>query len=206
MNEHARYFAREAYTSMPWRNGAGVTREIARAPAQGESFAWRLSLASLPVSGPFSSYSGYQRCVALVDGHGFRLNVAGAAAKKLSARGEYALFPGAAEASCELLDGPCTDLSLIVHDPGTIDSVTRLDLSAEQRVRVPLGKLQVLFVLQGTVACCALEPFSRDASSGYPHKLNLNDTLLILGRGAFWSIRSGSGEIGALLLITFTPS
>jgi len=30
MIERARYLPREAYTSMPWRNGTGVTREIVR--------------------------------------------------------------------------------------------------------------------------------------------------------------------------------
>ena len=205
MIEHARYYPHDAYTCMPWRNGAGITREIARAPVQGEGFAWRLSLASLRASGPFSSYAGYQRCVALVDGRGFRLNVAGAEAKTLSVRGEHTLFSGAAEASCELLDGPCTDLSLMVHDPGTIDSVVRLDLSAEHRMCAPLGKLQALFVLNGAVSCRTLEPSGPDASSAPPYRLNFNDTLLIHGRGAFWSIGPGAGEIGELLVVTFAP-
>ena len=81
---------------MPWRNGAGVTREIAREPAQGEHFAWRLSLASLQGDGPFSSYTGYQRCVALVEGRGFRLHVAGTGTKTLAASGAHLLFAGAA--------------------------------------------------------------------------------------------------------------
>lgn len=190
---------------MPWRNGAGITREIARAPAQGESFAWRLSLASLQVSGPFSIYAGYRRCIALVDGYGFRLNVAGEGAKDLLVRGEHTLFPGAAATSCELLNGPCIDLSLMVHDFGTIDRVTRLDVSAEQSVSSVFGTLQVLFVLHGAVECRASEALSPAASSGHPYQLKLHDTLLIRGRGSAWSITPGTGEIGELLVITFAP-
>jgi len=206
MIEQHRHFPRAAYTSMPWRNGAGVTREIARAPAQGDRFVWRLSLASLQESGPFSSYVGYRRCVALVEGRGFRLHVAGAGAQLLLARGEHALFAGEAETSCELLDGPCTDLSLMVSKPGTIDSVTRLDLHAEHSVSAPAGKLHVLFVLQGAIEC--RPPGSRFGAAAHGQHVNLllNDTLLILGRGHSWSIRCASGAAAQLLLMSFTSA
>jgi hypothetical protein len=204
--ERARYFPQEAYTSMPWRNGAGITREIAREPAQGESFAWRLSLASLQANGPFSPYSGYQRCVVLVDGHGFRLQFAGAGTKTLAARGDHALFAGSAAVSCELLDGPCTDLSLIVHDPGTIASVTRLAISAEQSMVVTAGKLRVLFALQGAIKCRARDPSNPSASSGEPFELNAQDTLLVHGGGDSWLMRRASHEVAELLVIDFAAA
>ena len=65
----------EQYRSMPWRNGMGVTREIAREPAEGEDFRWRLSLATVASSGPFSSYAGYRRSVTLIEGEGFQLKL-----------------------------------------------------------------------------------------------------------------------------------
>jgi environmental stress-induced protein Ves len=204
MFEHARYFPSDAYLSMPWRNGAGVTREIAREPARGENFAWRLSLASLQVNGPFSSYTGYERCVALVDGRGFRLHVAGAATQTLAARGTHALFAGAAQASCELLDGPCTDLSLMVHEPGTIDGVTRLAISAEQSLADAPGKLQALFVLFGAVRCIPAGPGISDAATGQWFELKAHDTLLIRGQGRSWSIARATHEAAGLLAITFT--
>ena len=204
MFEHARHFPSEAYTSMPWRNGAGVTREIAREPAQGEHFAWRLSLASLQVDGPFSSYTGYQRCVALVEGRGVRLHVAGTGTKTLAASGAHVLFAGAAAASCELLDGPCTDLSLMVHEPGTIDRVTRLAVSTEQTVEDAPGKLQVVFVLHGAVRCVPLATMSPAASNGRPFELNAHDTLLIRGHGQSWSIARAARESAELLVMTFT--
>ena len=202
--ELARYLPRDGYTSMPWRNGVGVTREIARAPALGERFAWRLSLASLQVSGPFSSYPGYQRCVALVDGHGFHLHVAGAEAQKLAVRGAHALFAGAAEARCELLDGPCTDLSLMVLDPGTIDGITRIDVIGEHVLKTVPGKLQVLFVLHGAVACRPVDSSIAAESVAPTFKLNTNDTLLIPGGGHSWSLNRATSATAEVLAISFS--
>jgi environmental stress-induced protein Ves len=204
MHDYARHFRSEAYISMPWRNGAGVTREIAREPAQGENFAWRLSLASLQANGPFSSYSGYERCVALVEGRGFRLHVAGTGTQTLAARGAHMLFAGAVVASCELLDGPCTDLSLMVHEPGTIDSVTRLAVSSEQSVEDAPGKLRVFFVLHGAIKCVALGSKIPAASNGQPFELHAHDTLLIRGHGQSWSIARATHESAELLLMSFT--
>jgi uncharacterized protein len=206
MIEPARHFPRATYTSMPWRNGAGITHEIAREPAHGESFTWRLSLASLQASGPFSVYTGYERCVALVDGRGFRLHVAGAGSKILASRGEHALFAGAADARCELLDGPCTDLSLMVREPGTIDGVRRLLISAEQSVEVPADKWQVLFVLHGVISCRPLGPPIPAASHGDAFRLNVNDTLLMRASTPSWSIDRATNEAAELLVLTFAPS
>ena len=206
MMQPARYFPRTAYTAMPWRNGAGITHEIAREPAHGESFAWRLSLASLQASGPFSVYPGYQRCVALVAGRGFRLHVAGAGTRLLTARGEHALFAGAADTRCELLDGPCTDLSLMVHEPGTIAGVTRLLVSSAQSLEVPAGKEQVLFVLHGAIRCRPLGPHIPDASYAAAFTLNVNDTLLMHATAHSWSIDPASNEAAELLVIAFAPS
>jgi environmental stress-induced protein Ves len=198
MIEHARHYPCADYTCMPWRNGAGTTREIARAPAQGEPFAWRLSLASLQASGPFSCYAGYQRCVALVDGRGFILHVADTN-RKLVTRGDHVIFAGAAAACCELLDGPCTDLSLMVHETGTIDSVTRVEVGGEQRLDIQPHAFQVLFVLRGGLACGAL---TSAESCGHRFDLGTHDTLLLHGGGP-WSISHASEGIAELLAITF---
>jgi environmental stress-induced protein Ves len=55
---------------VPWLNGGGLTRELARGPgsAAQADFGWRLSLADLERDGPFSSMAGCDRSFALVDG------------------------------------------------------------------------------------------------------------------------------------------
>lgn len=49
--------------AVPWKNGGGITREIAVAPpgAGYTDFNWRLSIADIVESGPFSSLSGVDR-------------------------------------------------------------------------------------------------------------------------------------------------
>jgi len=206
MLERARYFAHAGYTSMPWRNGAGTTQEIARAPAQAEPFVWRLSLASLRAGGAFSSYPGYQRAVVLVEGHGFRLDIKDARAQILCARGEHALFAGAAQTHCDLLDGPCTDLSLMVREPGAINAIARLSIDGTQALRISSGMLHALFVLRGAIECRALVPSMPEcAPAAHQYALHSNDTLVIRGFGDSWSLRQASSEIAELMAIAFTP-
>ena len=62
----------------PWKNGAGVTRELACYPAGAtlDDFLWRVSIAEIGQSGPFSRYDGVDRVIALLDGDGMRLQFA----------------------------------------------------------------------------------------------------------------------------------
>ena len=47
----------------PWKNGGGCTTEIAIAPpgASLDAFEWRISLATIAASGPFSAFPGVDR-------------------------------------------------------------------------------------------------------------------------------------------------
>ena len=62
--------------SAPWKNGGGSTTEIAASPtgAGFEKFDWRISLATISQNGPFSSFPGIDRSLALVDGDGVLLD------------------------------------------------------------------------------------------------------------------------------------
>jgi uncharacterized protein len=139
----------EQYRSMPWRNGTGVTREIAREPPIGEDFRWRLSLATVASSGPFSSYPGYRRSVTLIEGEGFQLKVGGQNPWVLDRVGATALFPGDASAHCTLINGPSTDVSLMVRDPGSILSVVRIQGAASLTVPLEAGARKAVFCLRG---------------------------------------------------------
>ena len=106
---------REAdYITVPWKNGGGVTREILRVPPEPTPFDWRLSLATIAAGGPFSAFEGYDRTLVLVRGAGVELNFARHGGSKLTAPGQSVSFDGAWQTSCILLDGPSTDLNLIV--------------------------------------------------------------------------------------------
>ena len=60
----------------PWKNGGGTTTEIAVAPSGAglDGFDWRISLATITQSGPFSFFPGIDRSLALVDGDGVLLD------------------------------------------------------------------------------------------------------------------------------------
>jgi environmental stress-induced protein Ves len=52
---------------LPWRNGAGSTREILRVGPE-DAFDWRASVALIDASAPFSAFPGYRRWSCLLDG------------------------------------------------------------------------------------------------------------------------------------------
>lgn len=88
----------------PWRNGAGVTREIAAAPGGGEvGFAWRLSLADLEADAPFSPFPGVERVHVPVQGRPYMLTVDGH--ERVARVGEPLRFSGGAEVAVALGGG-----------------------------------------------------------------------------------------------------
>jgi len=102
-----------SFSATPWRNGGGVTHEAIRVPATGDSFRWRVSVAHIDASGPFSDFAGYDRTMVLLRGAGVTLKFA-AEQRILRHIGELAEFDGAVSTYCELLAGPCVDLNLMV--------------------------------------------------------------------------------------------
>jgi environmental stress-induced protein Ves len=137
---------------MPWKNGAGTTLEIVRDPPLPAESRWRLSLASIAASGPFSPYPGYRRSVTVIEGAGFRLNVEGQTPMQLANCGASALFPGDAATSCELINGPSSDLSLMVREPGIILTVTVEACDIVRSFTAPAEALQAFFCLDEGLA------------------------------------------------------
>ncbi|MBB4863051.1 environmental stress-induced protein Ves [Pseudomonas nitritireducens] len=101
------------YPAMPWKNGAGTTREIVRDAGDGlEGFGWRVSIADVGAPGPFSAFIGYQRVISVLEGEGMRLNVDGAHSRDLRALDAFT-FDGASAVDCTLLGGAIRDFNLI---------------------------------------------------------------------------------------------
>ena len=123
------------YTAVPWKNGGGVTREILRAPAEPAAFDWRLSLATIGSAGPFSSFEGYHRTLVLVAGAGVELNFTQHGTSRLSTPGQAVSFDGAWQTSCALLDGPSTDLNLIVSVQRAQSASRTMALTGEQTIQ-----------------------------------------------------------------------
>ena len=101
---------------VPWRNGGGVTREIYRTPLDTPAFDWRLSLATIDRPGPFSIFEHYERTLVLARGAGIELNFGPHGKARLARLGQLVAFDGGCATVCTLLDGPSTDLNLIVSN------------------------------------------------------------------------------------------
>jgi uncharacterized protein len=108
------------FKTMPWANGLGATTEIFKQPAATDDrFLWRVSLADIPASGPFSIFQNYDRVLAQASGKGMTLRVAGREPVTLAVGGDAYSFAGSAETECDLLDGPVQAFNL-VFDPASV--------------------------------------------------------------------------------------
>jgi hypothetical protein len=105
---------RSAFKATPWKNGGGITHEALRMPESGDPFRWRVSVAHIDASGPFSDFAAYDRKMVLLQGAGIELRFSDGTHKALRQVGELVEFDGALSTYCELLKGPCVDLNLMV--------------------------------------------------------------------------------------------
>jgi environmental stress-induced protein Ves len=62
----------DQYRRMPWKNGGGVATDVATDPTGGE--VWRFGRTAIPVPGPFSDYTGYDRMQVVIGGRGLVLD------------------------------------------------------------------------------------------------------------------------------------
>ncbi|QIE45023.1 HutD family protein [Pseudohalocynthiibacter aestuariivivens] len=102
---------------VPWKNGGGITREIATATL-GSRTAWRLSRADVAQDGPFSDFSGVVRILTVVSGGGVDLEHATGVLN--ASLWSPVRFDGALKVFARLTDGPLTDLNLM-FDPSICD-------------------------------------------------------------------------------------
>ena len=113
-NSKLQIIRKALFTATPWKNGGGITHEAIRVPASGDPFRWRVSVADIDTSGPFSEFAEYNRKMVLLRGAGIEMRFADGTHKSLRKVGELVEFDGALAAHCELLNGPCVDLNLMV--------------------------------------------------------------------------------------------
>lgn len=100
----------------PWKNGGGVTREVAAHPEGSgvDGFHWRVSLADVAQGGPFSVFPGVDRVITVVRGVGMVLTVDGVE-HRIDERYRPFAFPGDAGTDCRLLEGPLLDFNVMTR-------------------------------------------------------------------------------------------
>ena len=89
---------------VPWRNGQGVTRQIAAMPpgADADDLLWRVSLADVVGPAPFSRFPGVDRVIVLLDGAGFRMTLDDTQVHELTVPCAPFAFPGEAAVAVAL--------------------------------------------------------------------------------------------------------
>jgi uncharacterized protein len=123
--------------AVPWKNGLGITRELAVEPAGAtmETFAWRVSIADVDTASPFSTFPGIDRTIVLLEGAGFTMVLDGEREHALITPLVPFAFPGEASVDVRLAGGATRDFNLMVrrglasarlevlHGPGVFEGV-----------------------------------------------------------------------------------
>lgn len=170
----------------PWRNGGGVTRELASHPGASPeegAWDWRVSIADVTKAGEYSAFPGMERLLTVVEGELLLLSVDGA---------EHPLekyrpfrFPGGAESFSALPTGDIRNLNVITRE-GTFKAYTSIvELSKKRAHPVFGGQLGILLQGQASVS-----PGNADSADA-PVELGRYDVVVgsdsqspeILGRG-----------------------
>lgn len=139
--------------AQPWRNGGGVTRELASHPlaasAQDGVWDWRVSIAEVSKAGPFSAFPGMERVITVIDGELLLLTVDGA---------EHPLekyrpfrFPGDAASAAALPTGDIRDLNVITRKDSFKGYTSIIELSRKRAHPLFAGQLGILLQGQATV-------------------------------------------------------
>ncbi len=132
----------------PWKNGGGITREIARArhPRGGE-YLWRISLADVASDGPFSRFAGLSRILTVVEGAGIDLIYAsGDMPARLL---QPVAFSGDLPILGQLVAGSIRDVN-VIYDAGECRAEVQV-LRQSCQLEDKLGQVLCIFALSGGV-------------------------------------------------------
>ncbi|GAA2852571.1 HutD/Ves family protein [Paenarthrobacter ilicis] len=169
----------------PWRNGGGVTRELASHPsaasAQDGAWDWRVSIAEVSKAGEFSGFPGMERVITVIEGELLLLTVDGS---------EHPLekyrpfrFSGEAAASGALPTGDIRDLNVITREGAFKGYTSIVEISKKRAHPVFEGQLAVLLEGKATVAPGAAVDEGADGgspahSAGEPVELSRYDAVV----------------------------
>jgi len=179
------------YQRMRWKNGAGWTSELARGGDEG-AFDWRISIAEIDSDGPFSTFAGCDRQIALLDGAGMEIEFEQAEAIRLDQRLRFFAFAGERHARGRLLGGPVRDFNVIVR---------RDTFRAEVLYRPLVGPM--VFLPEAVTTWFVYLAGGRAELKDVPGmELGAGDSLLLeAGDGARNRVLSGGGEVVLVKLI-----
>ena len=163
----------------PWRNGGGVTREIARQASPDGGWDWRVSIADVAKAGDFSAFPGMERVLTVIEGELLLLSVGGA--EQPLEKYRPFRFDGGAATTATLPTGDIRDLNVITRTGAFKAFTSIIELSKKRAHPVFEGQVGVLLQGQAKVSQAgaeAVELGRYDAVTGSD-----DDSPEILGRG-----------------------
>jgi environmental stress-induced protein Ves len=197
-DKHIKVIRRSSFTALPWKNGGGITHEAIRVPPTGGAFLWRVSVAQIDSSGPFSDFAGYDRNMVLLRGRGIALEFSGGKQCVLRSVGDSVEFDGGVPTRCELLDGPCVDLNLMASK--SLRTAARIErISGPTLVAAIHGETTLIFGIQ--------DPLSLDSGAGESTRLEPWDLAILVDCSAHLSNMSPGEDSApsAVFIATISP-
>jgi environmental stress-induced protein Ves len=182
------------YRRTPWKNGGGVTVDIADAyepgaePGSWSGMRWRLGRTEIVTEGPFSDLSGYDRILTVIGGHGLTLEIAGGAVLDVREPFRPVRFRGEDRIVSRLETGPVAVLNLIANRHHEID-VAILKGPAEQRAE---ADIVIVYAIEDSAIGVGAERFPLAADAALRIDGGADMIVVERGRAALASISSRS--------------
>jgi environmental stress-induced protein Ves len=110
-----RIIRRHAFVEGRWRNGMGVSWDIASEPPGIEAFGWRFAIARIDADVPFSHYDNVDRIFTLIEGNGLDLDFEGGRTLAVDRLFVPHPYPCDVPTFCRLRAGPCRALNLFMR-------------------------------------------------------------------------------------------
>jgi environmental stress-induced protein Ves len=148
----------DEHLKMPWKNGLGITREVISRPASDGlgGFDWRISLATVGASGPFSVFAGIDRTIAVLEGDGMHLTVDGRREPPLLVESMPFVFSGEAEVQADCIGRETLDLNMMSRRGRFVHRMTKIVVSDAQTLSVTADTVAVVFRDEAVVAIDSL--------------------------------------------------
>ena len=141
-------------TPVPWRNGGGVTREVAVCfdPALHPDFLWRVSIAAVQKDGPFSRFEGVDRSIAVLHGGNMQL-AADEFRTVLTPDGPAFSFAGEPDVHASVAGCETTDLNVMTRRDRFVHRMQKLRVDQPREIVADGDETLVVFIDPATVDC-----------------------------------------------------
>jgi environmental stress-induced protein Ves len=168
-----------SYRHTPWKNGGGVTVDIADAYAPGAEpgswtgMLWRLGRTRIVTPGPFSDLTGFDRILTVIGGRGLTLRIEGGETLDVREPFRPVRFRGEDRIMSGLEAGPVAVLNLMADRQHTID----VTILRGGEMRALSAAISIAYALEDSVVG--------------EHALKADEALQIDGVGGELSVKSG---------------